>query len=230
MTRSVRFINCAAALIAAILLLVSCSDHPSGRPVIIRQDMPPFDEMPQTSALPGDGSRNPFISGKPKLRGVWISYLELEPMLRGKSKAEFQRNFDSAMAFVSDSGLNTVFVQVRPFADALYPSEYFPFSRFVTGVRGDKLPFDPLAVMLRSAEARHLAFHAWINPYRVASSAGQKPQKDDLIAGRKDVLPWKGGLYLDPSSADARRLICDGISELLTRYRDIRGIHFDDYF
>ena len=64
---------------------------------------------------------------------------------------------------------NAIFLQVRPMGDALYPSELYPWSSFLTGEQG-KAPdpfFDPLRYWIDAAHARGMELHAWINPYRV---------------------------------------------------------------
>ena len=104
--------------------------------------------------------------------GVWVSYLEWQ-----------QVDFSSAQAFgadiavmldnIRDAGGSVVFAQVRPFGDALYPSDYFPFSHLCTGTQGQDPGFDPLALLVEAAHARGLALEAWINPYRL--QAGSLP-------------------------------------------------------
>ena len=111
------------------------------------------------------------------------------------------------MQRVKESGGNAVFVQVRPFGDAIYPSSVYPWSKIVSGSAGSGLSYDPLTVLLEQAHAQGLSFHAWINPYRLMS----------------------GTDFSKPSSDEAQTLIADGVRELLSNYA-IDGIHLDDYF
>lgn len=69
---------------------------------------------------------------------------------------------------VADMKLNTVFVHVRAFADAVYPSKLFPWSKY--SCKGSDPGFDPLKVMVECAHRAGLKIHAWINPFRVSSS------------------------------------------------------------
>ncbi|HEY9229158.1 MAG TPA: family 10 glycosylhydrolase, partial [Gemmatimonadaceae bacterium] len=66
--------------------------------------------------------------------------------------------------------LNAIIFQVRPGADALYPSPYEPWSKFLTGRQGraPEPPWDPLAFAVEQAHKRGLELHAWFNPYRAA--------------------------------------------------------------
>ncbi|MEG1774525.1 MAG: hypothetical protein RR320_06705, partial [Oscillospiraceae bacterium] len=61
-----------------------------------------------------------------EVSAVWISYLEFLTAAQGKTKAQFTANIEEMFAVSADYGLNTVFVQVRPFGDALYASDIFP--------------------------------------------------------------------------------------------------------
>ncbi|MGR5922216.1 family 10 glycosylhydrolase [Bacillus paranthracis] len=63
--------------------------------------------------------------------------------------------------------MNAVIVQIKPTADAFYPSNYGPWSEYIT-VHKEKDPgYDPLAFMIEEAHKRNIEFHAWINPYRI---------------------------------------------------------------
>ena len=66
-------------------------------------------------------------------------------------------------------------VQVRPTADALWPSPYEPWSEYLTGVRGQDPGWDPLAFLVDESHKRNLEFHAWFNPYRVSMPAPAAP-------------------------------------------------------
>lgn len=169
-----------------------------------------------------------------EVRAVWISYLTLEPMIKNKTKAEFTANIDAAFKNAASTGFNTVFVHVRPFADALYTSDYFPWSRFLSDEEGVNPGFDPLAIMCQLADDNGLRIEAWINPYRVrldgkAPLSADNQAKKWLAAGSDDVISWNGGIFYNPGSKNARQLIVNGVKEIVQNY-DVDGIHFDDYF
>lgn len=139
-----------------------------------------------------------------------------------------------------DLKMNAVFVQVRPDADAMYPSEYFPWSRFVTGTQGKDPGYDPLAYFVEAAHRRGLQFHAWINPYRVTGYLNRWNQvsqesfawqwlSDSDTANDRWVLKHNGEYYLNPAVEEVRQRIIGGVREIVERY-DVDGIHFDDYF
>lgn len=163
-------------------------------------------------------------------RAVWVSYLEWQ-QVDFSSASAFARDAGAMLDDIAALGATVVLAQVRPFGDALYPSDYFPFSHLCTGTQGQDPGFDPLALLVEAAHARGLQLEAWINPYRL--QAGGSPAA--LAATNPASLHpgWvreaEGGLYLDPADPAVRQYIADGVAELCENY-DLDGIHFDDYF
>lgn len=173
-----------------------------------------------------------------ELRGVWISYLDWQK-LPGE-QAAFRKSVDQMMKRCAELKMNAVFVHVRPDADAVYPSAYYPWSKFVTGTQGQDPGYDPLAYFIQAAHSQGLEFHAWINPYRVTgyqnrweqvcdSSPAKQWLSDDDPANDRWVLKQGGEYYLNPSVPQVRELIVNGVREVVQKY-DVDGIHFDDYF
>jgi uncharacterized lipoprotein YddW (UPF0748 family) len=176
-------------------------------------------------------------------KGFWISYLEYYSILSGKSQSEFTDSINEVFDNIADFGFNTVYVHVRAFGDAYYKSSYFPAGTRFDGIIGyepsvSDIPFDALAIMLRSAHDRGLSFHAWINPMRLCTDAEMKtlsdnvPYKawyDDSTLRSKRLYEYNGYWYLSPSSPECVKLILDGVAEIINNY-DVDGIHIDDYF
>jgi len=172
---------------------------------------------------------------KGEISAVWLSYLDLGPMLTGKTKAQFQTAINKAFSNIAGTGFNTVIVQVRPFGDALYSSDYFPWSYVCTGTEGEDPGFDPLQIMVAAAHSKGLSIEAWLNPYRVRAANYTKPLSDDnqavkwLDEGSDAAVEYNGGIYYNPGSKQARQLIINGVREIVQKY-SVDGIHFDDYF
>jgi uncharacterized lipoprotein YddW (UPF0748 family) len=170
-----------------------------------------------------------------EVRAVWISYLDFGPMMTGKTEKQFKASIEKAFANIRNFGLNTVFVQVRPFGDALYQSDYFPWSYLVTGTEGKDPGYDPLAVMVTAAREHGLKIEAWINPYRVRAVGNDKalaasnPAKKWLDAGNRSVVKYDNVISYNPASKEAQELIVNGAREIIRKY-DVDGIHIDDYF
>ena len=168
-----------------------------------------------------------------ELRGVWIAYLDLVPLLREKSEDQFTEGFSAMAESCREAGFNALVVQVRPFGDSFYPSAYFSWSA-LTG----PLAYDPMAIMTRIAAEKDLEFHAWLNPMRAMTleEAAAVPEEfpirqwyDDPALRAERLILLDGRVYLNPASAEVRALIADGAAELAERY-SIDGVHIDDYF
>ena len=164
-------------------------------------------------------------------RAVWVSYLEWARM-NFSSEAAFRADIAALMDNCAALGLNTVLAQVRPFGDALYESSLFPWSHLCTGTQGQAPGFDPLDVLITEAHARGLSLEAWINPYRLKSSAAMPPSigETNLMHIHPEWCCTVGeGVYLNPAIPEAAAYVVQGVAELVERYA-VDGIHFDDYF
>lgn len=182
-----------------------------------------------------------------EFNAVWISYLEFNDRLKdpvtgkpGFTEERFHAVIDEMFNQVAGLGMNAVVVHVRPFGDAFYPSQYFPWSKYISGTQGVDPGFDPLAYMVEAAHSRGLEFHAWINPYRVTSGTtdpntlakknkARKWMTSKDEAQKRRVLSFGGALYYNPAQDWVRVLIRNGVKEIVENY-DVDGIHFDDYF
>ena len=164
-------------------------------------------------------------------RAVWVSYLEFAEM-DFSSESAFRADAAALMDNCLSLGLNTVIAQVRPFGDALYRSSLFPWSHLCTGVQGQDPGFDPLDVLLQEAHTRGISVEAWVNPYRLRSSAAMPPNlADSNLANTHPewVCTVDEGLYLNPAEPAAADYVVQGVAELVQNYA-VDGIHFDDYF
>ncbi len=130
------------------------------------------------------------------------------------------------------ANLNAVFFQVRSFSDAMYKSKYEPWSQYLTGTRGGEPTYDPLQLLIDSAHARGIEVHAWLNPYRYASSDATfgKNHPLDYYNTHPEWLVDCGGItILNPSLPEVREQICKVVADIVENY-DVDGIIFDDYF
>ncbi len=170
-----------------------------------------------------------------EVRSVWISFLEYANMMTGKTERQFTANTREMFDNIKETGLNTVVVQVRPYADAIYKSNYFPWSFLVTGQEGEDPGYDPLAIMIQEARDRDLRIEAWVNPYRIRPADRTNPLSADNYARRwleeKDgsVIEYKGVISYNPASTKAQSLIVAGVAEIVENY-DVDAVHIDDYF
>lgn len=163
-------------------------------------------------------------------KGIWLSYIDLAPMLSAETAREFEESFEDACENVSELGCNTIYVHVRPFGDAAYESELYPKSDYVGG------DYDPLEIMCDIAHENELSLHAWINPLRLQTADRLSEiygyQTADWYAEGSDKVCEVYGdehLWLDPAYPEVRALIAAGAAEIVENYQ-VDGIHYDDYF
>ncbi len=176
-----------------------------------------------------------FAQSNYEFRGVWIASVDnidwpLKGMLNVDSqKTEYIRQLDMHKA----NGMNAVIVQVRPAADAFYPSPYEPWSQWLTGTQGKPpVPFyDPLQFMIEEAKKRGFAFHAWLNPYRADFKIGASSIGPSHISKLHPewFLEYGDKKYFDPANKDAQQFFVNVVRDIVSRY-DIDAIHMDDYF
>lgn len=188
------------------------------------------------AARPGRAHADPGDPGAVparEMRGVWIaSVANIDwPSAPGLGVRAQQDEYRAALDLAAERGLNAVFSQVRPTADAFWPSPHEPWSRYLTGTQGRDPGYDPLAFQIQEAHARDLEFHAWFNPYRVAMSEDPATLVADHPARRNPdwVWPYGGKLYYDPGLPEVRAFALEAMLDAVERY-DVDGAHFDDYF
>ncbi len=203
----------------------------------IETEQPVETEPPAETEAPAYPQNTYTALNYADVKGVWISYIELSEMLKGKSETEFKNAISAAFDNIADFGLNTVYVHVRSHGDAYYKSELFPWSKYASGKTGVSPGFDPLEIMLEEAHERSLSFQAWINPLRACGTSeisGQRgyPVSDwanSVATAGKYVVPVDGMYYLNPAYNDVIEYITSGAAEICSKY-NVDGIHIDDYF
>lgn len=171
---------------------------------------------------------------KREFRGAWLHTVFQGQYLKQtteQNKAYLIGQLDS----LERAGVNAILWQVRPCADAFYPSELEPWSRFLTEDGKAPSPYwDPLQFMIDESHKRGMELHVWLNPYRVTATKahnGSLP-KSHIYHREKDrfvVYEGDGKLYFDPGLPENRKFITDVVMDIVNRY-DVDAIHFDDYF
>ena len=171
------------------------------------------------------------------VKAIWLSYIDISPMLTGKTEQQFRSAFTQACKNISELGCNTIFVHIRPFGDALFGSELYPASRLITGQAGQSGIFDPLTIMTDIAHLYKLSIHGWINPLRLETQecfanyddSFKTKQWFDSNNGYVCSVDGDKHLWLNPGYSEVRQFIANGAAEIVKKY-DIDGIHYDDYF
>lgn len=191
--------------------------------------------VPRASAAP---RRTPGAAGgggatAGEMRGMWVATVTNRDwpsrpgLSAARQRAELTAHLDAAVR----ARLNTVIFQVRPTADALWPSPHEPWSQYLTGTQGQDPGWDPLGTAVEEAHARGLRLHAWFNPYRVAMHADPARLVASHPARRNPgwVVAYGGRLYYDPGLPEVRAFVREAMLDAVRRY-PVDAVHFDDYF
>ena len=177
--------------------------------------------------LPQGFAANP----KREFRGAWLHTVHQSQYAK-MTPAETQKYLRDQLDKLQAAGCNAILFQVRPSADAFYPSELEPWSRFLSGTAG-KAPsptWDPLQFMIDESHARGMELHAWLNPYRVTTSKNEKLPSNHIYHKHPErFVTYDGKLYFDPGLQENREFIEAVVKDIITRY-DVDAIHMDDYF
>ncbi|MFE2135469.1 glycoside hydrolase family 10 protein [Streptomyces sp. NPDC059466] len=196
-----------------------------------------------TVARPGTGGTPgpPGPPGRPgrrgaapaELRGMWLTTVlnrdwpSRAGLTPDRQRAELIAHLDTAVR----RRLNAVIFQVRPAADALWPSAYEPWSQYLTGVQGRDPGWDPLGTAVTEAHARGLELHAWFNPYRIASHTdpGRLAANHPARTHPDWVVRYGGKMYYNPGLPAVRTFVQDAMLDAVRKY-PVDAVHWDDYF
>lgn len=174
---------------------------------------------------------SPLLSAG-EFRGAWVATVHnidwpsKAGLPAAMQKAELRAILDRA----AELKLNAILLQVRPASDALYTSAKEPWSQFLTGKQGVAPGYDPLAFAIAEAHERGIELHAWINPFRAATSANTSLAANHIAKAHPEwVRRYGAQLWVDPGDPAARAYVLEVITDIVRRY-DVDGIHIDDYF
>ena len=175
------------------------------------------------------------VPPKYEMRGVWIaSVINIDwPSKPGLSTEQQKNEFIQILDKNKSMGINTVFVQVRPSGDAFYPSQYDPWSEYLSGKQGQAPQpyYDPLKFMIDEAHKRGLEFHAWLNPYRMVFDVNKSSVTSNHVTKRHPEWFVRYGkqLIFNPGLPETVNYFVGVVKDIINRY-DVDGIHLDDYF
>ena len=137
----------AALALAGLLFttaLAGCAPAPKGG-----------DTPPEESAQAAPQKVNAPSAARDGFRAVWVAtvYNLDYPDKATTDVAALKAQADDILENSAEMGMNAVILQVRPSCDALYPSELFPWSSYLTGDQNTAPAggFDPLAYWVEKA-------------------------------------------------------------------------------
>ena len=148
-----------------VLLMAGCGSERNDGPGIPPGPKPGGGDKPkpkpaETAVLPAKD-----------FRAAWVATVLNLDWPQGKyDEASQKALFTQYVNKLQELKMNAMFFQVRPIADTFWESQYEPWSRYITGTEGKKPSYDVLRWMIDQCHSRGIAFHAWINPYRISKS------------------------------------------------------------
>lgn len=175
------------------------------------------------------------LSPKREFRGVWVATVNNIdfPRRPTTNPIAHKEQWKYLLEQFRKIGFNAVIVQIRPAADAFYPSELAPWSEYLTGEQG--IPpeplYDPLEFMIEEAHKMGFEFHAWFNPYRATTDLDTVTLAPNHVfrTHRDWMIRYGGKFYFNPALPRVREHIIGVVAEVVAKY-DIDAVHFDDYF
>ncbi|MEP6597617.1 MAG: family 10 glycosylhydrolase [Ginsengibacter sp.] len=180
-------------------------------------------------------SKQSIAQSKYEFRGVWVATVDNIdfPSSKYLSSDNQKAEFISLLEMHKRNGMNAVVVQIRPATDAFYPSQYEPWSEWLTGTQG-KPPvpyYDPLDFMITETHKRGMEFHAWMNPYRAVFNINKSSISPTHITRLHPewFLDYGGTRYFDPGNKEVQQFVTNVVRDVVSRY-NIDAVHFDDYF
>ena len=183
--------------------------------------------------IPASGKQS---SATPReFRAMWIATVgNIDwPSKRGLSADQQRAEMRQIVATARRLKFNALVLQVRPGADAIYPSKLEPWTEYLSGTQGvaSAASYDPLAEWIVLAHNEGLELHAWFNPYRTRhNTASSAPAANHVSKLLPHAVKTYGNMqWMDPGEPDAARHTLAVINDVLRRY-DIDGVHLDDYF
>ena len=176
-----------------------------------------------------------YAQTKPEFRAVWVATVDnIDWPSKGNYDSDSQKTeFIKLLDMHQLNGMNAMIVQVRPVTDAFYPSQYEPWSEFLTGMQGrpPQPYYDPLAFMIEETHKRGMQFHAWMNPYRAVFNINKSSIAANHITKIHPewFLTYGDKRYFDPGNKDVQQYLTNVVRDVVSRY-EVDAIHFDDYF
>ena len=121
---------------------------------------------------------NKYENVDTEFRAVWVCTVGNMDIKKQEGTSEtaieeWKKQYISVLDNAQAYNLNTIIFQIRPCNDAFYPSKYNPWSQYLVSYGKDP-GWDPLEWMIEVTHERGLEYHAWMNPYRVTTTATEK--------------------------------------------------------
>ncbi|ERJ57841.1 glycoside hydrolase family 10 protein [Sphingobacterium paucimobilis] len=215
-------------------------------PVVVQKDTPKKEAKPPLVATSAEMAPPVKVVKEESLvvdlpviprefRAAWVATVANInwPSKRNLTTEQQKQEAVALLDMLKENNFNAVIFQARPSADAMYNSQFEPWSYFLTGEIGKRPEpyYDPLEFWVQEAHKRGLELHVWLNPYRAHHSNGGVVTSESMVKRTPDnVVRLRNGMYwFDPADQRTQDHAAKVVNDIVKRY-DIDGVHFDDYF
>ena len=168
-----------------------------------------------------------------EMRGLWIATVaNIDwPSRTGLTADQQRAELTDILDRAANAGFNTIVLQVRPAANAVYASALEPWAELLSGTQGTDPGYDPLAYAVVEAHARGMELHAWVNPFRAGNARDTSRLAPTHLWNTRRALTRVYGsqLWLDPGDPAVHDHVMRVVSDIVSRY-DVDAVHADDYF
>ncbi len=168
-----------------------------------------------------------------EMRGLWVATVaNIDwPSRTGLTADQQRAELTDILDRAASAGFNTIVLQVRPAANAVYASTIEPWAELLSGTQGTDPGYDPLAYAVMETHARGMELHAWINPFRAGNARDTSRLAPTHLWNTRRALTRVYGaqLWLDPGDQAVQDHVMRVVSDIVSRY-DVDAVHADDYF
>ncbi|HPS01889.1 MAG TPA: family 10 glycosylhydrolase [Candidatus Sumerlaeota bacterium] len=171
--------------------------------------------------------------GKAEVRALWVTRWDI------RSPEDVRAVVRNAAAV----GFNTLYVQVRGEGTCFFPSRYEPWAWELTGginKIGTNPGWDPLAYIIQEGHRLGLKVHAYVNVLPIWQQKTPAPSNSghvtimhpdwimvDSHGRRMDPRDLDFYSFLNPAKPEVRQYLTNLFTDLVKRYRNLDGIHYD---
>lgn len=164
-------------------------------------------------------------------RAVWVSAFTGD-ISTFVNEAQYKREIIEVLEVMEIYNMNAMIFHIRARNDAFYESKYNKWSNLYNSDPS----WDALPWIIEECHRRGIEFHAWLNPYRVATYGNanletlSKNFKSTNPASNPDnLLNADSCVILNPGLPNVRSFLIKTCMEVIENY-DVDAINFDDYF
>ncbi|MBQ9669110.1 MAG: family 10 glycosylhydrolase [Prevotella sp.] len=164
-------------------------------------------------------------SPKHEVRAVWLTTIGGIDWPHSTNGDEQKKELAATLERLQKAGVNTVLIQTRVRATAIYPSSLEPWDACMTGQAGRSPGYDPLQLCIEECHRRGMECHAWVVTIPVGK--WNKLGCQQLRKKFPKLIRHIGeDGFMDPEQAQTGDYLAEICREIVSRY-DVDGIHLD---